>query len=66
LKKYCVIAASAPALTLAAKACRSASGELRLRVRLGVGRHLDVEVVAGLGADEGHQVAGVAELAHAP
>jgi len=27
LKKYCVIAESAPAFTLAAKACRSASGE---------------------------------------
>jgi hypothetical protein len=32
-------------------------------VHLGVGGHLDVEVVARFGADEGHQVAGVAELA---
>ena len=36
-----------------------------LRVHLGVGTHLDVKVVAGLGADEGHQITGVAELTHA-
>ena len=48
---------------LGGKGLQVGLGRARLRVDLGVGRHLDVEVVAGLGADEGHQVAGVVELA---
>ena len=32
-------------------------------MNLGIGGHFDVKCIAGLGTDEGHQVAGVMELA---
>jgi hypothetical protein len=62
LKKNCVMAESAPALTLSAKCCRSARVAL-LRVVFGVGGHLDEPVRALRLADEAHQLAGVAEFA---
>jgi hypothetical protein len=57
-----VIAESAPASTLRLKASRSSRG-LWPGVVFGVGGDFDVEVIAGLGADELDQFVGVAELA---
>ena len=63
LKKYCVIAESAPALTLRSKFARSSSRAARLRVIFRIGGDVDVEPVAGLLADERDELARVAEFA---
>ena len=47
----------------ALNAARSCCGLARLRMVFGIGRHLDVEPVAGFLADERHQLRGVAQLA---
>ena len=58
-----MIAESAPASTLRLKLRISSAAVARLRVVLGVAGDLDVEPVAGLLADEGDELVGVAELA---
>ena len=51
-------------LHLGGKRLQVALGGLGLRMGLRVGSHLDVKVVSDLGADKGHQVAGVMRIRH--
>ena len=55
-----------PGLDLAPKVLQVFGGARGLGVELGVGRDLDVEPVAVLGADEGNQLVGVAEVPARP
>ena len=50
-------------LDLGGKGLQISLGGFRLRMNLRVSRHFNVKSVPGLGTDEGHQVAGVMELA---
>jgi hypothetical protein len=62
LKKYWVIAAFAPASTFALEVQQVLAVVAGLGMGFRIGRHLDLEPVAGFLADETHQFVGVAEF----